>query len=64
MPGWVPVAIAAALTRVTVGKTAWLFKLHALGAQPDEGGRVLGGDGVGPEPVHHEDEDPPPGDRH
>ena len=25
VPGCVPVAIAAALTRVTVGKTAWLF---------------------------------------
>ena len=41
-----------------------VHQLHALGAQPDEGGRVLGGDGVGPEPVHHEDEDPPPVDRH
>ena len=32
-------------------------ELHAFGAQPVKGGRAGGGDRVGPEPVHHEDDD-------
>src|SRR6266540_6366918 len=39
-------------------------EVHALPPQTEERGRVLGGDGVGPQPVDHEDDDEPRAARH
>jgi hypothetical protein len=36
---------------------------HAFGAQPVQGGSVAGGDGVGPQPIHDEDDDETRGHR-
>ena len=58
VPGWAPVASVAALTRVTVGNTAWLFvKATPSVRRRWSVGVSSQGDGVGAEPVDHEDDD-------